>query len=652
MRSALRLLLPTLVTFAVAVGLIIPITAQTIQQPGVQVPTNPIAESIDYATHLLGNPWDMDQYGDVSIYMNDSGQRQLIRDPQVNNGVLSGSSYNDAITGDGNASFFPLFPGYIGESENDPLLIPVGKQIGVNYPIPANLSCLSIALRSDSPAANNLGPDVMRVFWFADRNLNRAGGVFGMTFMQLYPEAFANLPTPRWQVIQVNLANPPNGIQLGEPWTSRGQWQGLRIDPTAIAANTGFEVDWVRLSDCTPSEHPITWAPDAAVQALWLRPAGTTRDIRLATVSGINGSASVDLQGVPPGRYQVGVGTLTTCCSQRSDQDLQINQTPTGTFAVPSPASGNDYATLTGNAWDFRPGDGDAVVEYFVAGSPPPTSSFDGDGLLVVTPSGPQPAGIDVAVKLNTPVPLDPNVYRYLTIDMETSWRAPWPNIPHGMIGRWIWSIQGTSGRPGFLCTMVGPDIPYDIGRQQIMIDLWDPVSGMAEEWQGECPTGPLNWRTAPILALRFDPNENITEVVDRITGGGPFTQRIRSIRLTNSNTVVAGTPYNVLMSLNKAPVGVQATFYYTTDRADPRQNQAVGVGGGTVPPPDPTKSQIFLPVVTRPSTAAPPINVANPLLFTWNTTGVNPGTYYLCADLFDLTNRHVQCSLVPVIVQ
>ncbi|WP_141508758.1 hypothetical protein [Candidatus Chloroploca asiatica] len=632
--------------------LITPGTAQTIQQSGVQVPTNLIAESLDYATHLFGNPWDMDQYGDISHYLNESGQRRLIRDPQVSNGVFRGSSYSDAISGDGNAAFFPLFPGYIRESASDLLVLPINDLVGANAPIPSNLRCLYVALRSESPAANRLGPDVMRIFWFADRYLNRPEGAFGMTYMQLYPEAFANLPTPRWQVIQVDLANPPNGVTVGEAWTSRGQWQGLRIDPTAIAANVGFEVDWIRLTDCTPSEHTITWAPDAAVQALWLRPVGTTRDIRLTPVNGINGRASVDLQGVPPGRYQVGVGTLTTCCSQRSDQALQINQTPIGTFAVPSPASGNDYATLAGNAWDFRPGDGDATVIHFQLESPPPTATYDGDGMLLVTPSGPLPAGIDVAIKLNTPLPLDPNVYRYLTIDMETSWLVPWSNIPHGMIGRWIWSIQGTSGRPGFRCTIVGPDIPYDIGRQQIMIDLWDPESGMAEEWQGECPTGPLNWRTAPILELRFDPNENITEVADRITGGGPFTQRIRSIRLTNSNTVAAGTPYKVIMSLNKAPAAVQATFYYTTDRANPRQNLAARVGGGAVPLPDPTKSQVFLPVLSRPSTSSPPIPVENQLDFTWDTTGVNRGTYYLCADLFDATNGSVQCSLVPVIVQ
>jgi len=616
----------------------------------VTVPAGTVAESPDFATRVLRDPWDMGEYTDISQYLNESGQRLSVASPAVQNGIFSGSSVSDANTAPGyNPYFFTLFPGYGPPSGSSDLLVaPNNAKIGYNFPIEAaNYHCLYIAAKVDSPKANNFGPDVMRIYWFADRYLNTAGGQYGMTYLQTYPEAGAGVPTSRWQLLKVDLASPTNGVQLGVSWNTRSSWQGLRIDPTAIAANTPFQVDWVRLTSCGASSQTISWTPNAAVNSVWVRPSGTTRDIRIATgVNGNSGTAQVDTQGLAPGSYLVGLGTTTTCCSQMSAQPLVINATPTATFGQPSFYSGADYASNAGNPWDFSD-TADAAVGHFASGTAQTTSYANGE-LTVVTPAGPLPAGIDVYMNMNTPQPVATSEYRYLTVNLNTSWKEPWENIPDGMIARWIWSIQGISGRNGFRCTIVGPDIPYDIGQQTYSIDLWDATNGASEESQGECPAGPLNWKNSgSVLAMRFDPNENVTGVADPISGGGAFTQKFDWFRLTKENAVAQGTPYAVLIGLSKPAGQVPTrTFYYTTSRSQPTQHAAQEFSS----PPAGGANHVYVPMLS--TGGSPPPTLNNPVNFSWDTNGVAPGTYYLCVALNDGSNSNNVCSEAPVKVQ
>ena len=77
----------------------------------VGVPGGIVAESPDFATLELRDPWDMEQYSDISQYLNESGQRSLVSSPAVANSLFTGQSVGNA--GNGNtAYFFPLFPGY------------------------------------------------------------------------------------------------------------------------------------------------------------------------------------------------------------------------------------------------------------------------------------------------------------------------------------------------------------------------------------------------------------------------------------------------------------------------------------------------------------------------------------------------------------
>src|SRR5258706_9923270 len=58
----------------------------------VGVPGSIIPESADFATLELRDPWDMDQFTDVSQYLNESGQRSVVSSPAVSDGLFTGQS--------------------------------------------------------------------------------------------------------------------------------------------------------------------------------------------------------------------------------------------------------------------------------------------------------------------------------------------------------------------------------------------------------------------------------------------------------------------------------------------------------------------------------------------------------------------------------
>src|SRR5215212_2600496 len=71
-------------------------------------PATPVAETKDFATQVLRDPWDMSELTDISQYLNGSGQRNLVQNISVTDGVFSAQS-----TSAKDADFYPLFPGYV-----------------------------------------------------------------------------------------------------------------------------------------------------------------------------------------------------------------------------------------------------------------------------------------------------------------------------------------------------------------------------------------------------------------------------------------------------------------------------------------------------------------------------------------------------------
>ncbi len=607
--------------------------ALSVSQLTITPPSAPQPEGADFATSVLRDPWDMSEFTDISQYLNQSGQVNLVKNIVVDNGVFTGTSVGDVSNGN-IAYFFPLFPGYEGA-------IQAGK-VGSRYPIPKSTDkCLYIAMKVDSGPANTFGPDQFRIFWFADDRLTN--GPWGQTQgIALYPEAGAGQPVQNWRLYSVNLST---AASLGTAWGNMPSVEGLRIDPT-INANIDFSVDWVRLTDCNAVNVRLDLTIGASNDpTIWLRPVDTNRNIRVATgVTRTSGSYNLDIQGIAPGSYYVGLGTDTTCCSQmNTSQPLVINQKPIVSFVSP-------YFSQAGYRWSF--GDNTDVTGLLNFKN----ASLQNGELNMVTASGPQPAGVDAQIILDT-LPINTGAYRYLTFRMSTqNGSAPWQNVVDGMIARLVWSVQGASGRPGYRCTLVSQDIPYDVGYQTYSIDLYNTFYGQAEDTQGECTGLPTTWQaSSPVLELRFDPNENISCTPQFgspfvISTCGDYVQKLDWIQLTAVDQVVQGNQFPVQITLNDSPAAVSLTFFYTTTLANPTQFRAqlytplytssIQMSTGTF--------QLFLPILFK---NYPPIDTfpEAAVTYQWDTTNVPLGTYYNCVQADNGYNTATYCSESPM---
>lgn len=610
-------------------------SVSAIQPAQIAVPQAPIAESSDFATLVLRDSWDMSEFTDIDQYLNESGQRDIVRNPRVIDGVFYGTSAGSVATGN-NGNIYPLFPGY-----QTAMLI---GQVGHRYPIDAQLyHCLYISMQVKSPLSGYT-PDRFRVFWFADERMNTAGnGNYGSTYPIRIFEAGAD-PSPVtnvWKLHKVDLKNPPEGfVTETASWNDKPVWQGLRIDPT-FNANTDFAVDWVRLTDCQANLQSISWPANNALNVLWLRPAGTSRHIRIATdVNGQSGSYQLDVQGLAPGKYYVGLSqSFSDCCVYESNQPIEINQAPIVEFARPNFYSGQDYATSIGNPWDFQDG-GDAVKVGMAR------SSIIGGVLDLTTSSG----NADPKIILNTPQQIPAaSEYRYLSFRLNTD--GAWENVTDGMIARWIW-VQPLGSNSE--CARVSQDIPLGVGWQIYSIDLHDPFNGLAEEVAGSCNGLDKHWvSSGPLGNFRFDPNENIL--------GYPLHQQLDWIRLTKVDQVTQGIPFLIRIGLNKTPSAIKSIqYYYTNDLNNPTQhtaiesvqisnpqNQVLGVDELI------QGNQIIsiLPVISKGNVASDLPGMAHEVKYSWDTGKVSPGEYYICVQASDNYNSAIYCSEAPVLI-
>lgn len=653
-----RILIVTIILLLMGIPILWYWRVQAARVPvAVTIPTSPLAESNDYATQILGDPWDLTEFSDISQYFNAKynvpssdnpyfyPRDPVIKEYSVVNGIFTGTSIGNVFDGK-NGWFMPLFPGY-------ETAVHLGK-VGSRYPINSSTyGCFYIAIKTDSGAnrsSDQGGPDQYRIFWFADDKLNsNPPNTYGFSVGQaLYPEIVGtgSVPTPRWQLLKIDLHTITNIGPVN--WDDRSEWQGLRFEPT-IQENVFYQVDWMRLTDCTQNLVSIQFSPDEDIRSIWLRPEGTTRDILIAQdVDGINGNYQLDIQGIAPGRYQVGFGTGAgtnvppTCCLQLSTEFLTINQSPIAVFQNPIPAGGEDFSTEQGNAWDFSDESdyyGLTCAEY---GREAPGYLWFNTPDVEHQPPECRNAGAakvsDPSIFLSLSQPLDTSQYRYLSYRLLTD--STIQDVPNGMIVRWVWSVQGSSGRPGYYCHIVTQDLPYDVGWQTYTIDLWDPFSGSAEEFAGECAGLNTNWRDSGLAyQVRFDPNENIT--------GYTFVQKLDWVRLTKPISIRRGQIYT--LSLNKffPDDNFDTTLYYTTDpKNQPTQNKVKLYSAPPAPTPGP--NAIYLPLVRK---DGDPFIEQGDLNFGWDTTTVSPGEYYICAVLDDGLNQSTVCSEATITV-
>jgi hypothetical protein len=443
-------------------------------------PGQRLASGPDYATEVLGDPWDMDNREDYSLL--EPGDNSGFSTLGLNGmGQLVGTlSFNDA-----GVTF--LYRGVSGA-------VNPGRS-GRRFPIdPHAFSKLAFKLTS------TIDDEETQAYWHHYPHGHPTG--WDRYGVRIVP----GMTVVGSKVFVVDLAQLNDGIP-GEEWTV-APVVGLRIDPNSSAASIGHQMsfDWVRLvpGDSTPTSpfHTVQWSGPAGTYTLAVTELGAPSPATLQIASGVPGPSYAWRYGLlPPGRYRLTITRDSTGAS--ASVDFEINAPPLLHVVDPDEAGGEDFATtVLGNPWDMSdPAD---VVELNAVAS----HDFSGGQLHGTSPAG--AAGGDSALLLfrnhleASPL-IDPAVYHRLTYRMTLD--GVLDAGPGGSVARVFWGstanrqdlLSGTED----LLVWTGPNTyTVDLSTLELGIDVGIEPPPPQWNWPGE------RWTDSRKRYFRLDPHE------------------------------------------------------------------------------------------------------------------------------------------------
>jgi hypothetical protein len=281
----------------------------------------------DFATAAFQDPWDMNQQTDLGWFIFDviSGSKSNLTSISFSNGIFSASAINN------DPQISVLETGVTGTCL-------LGK-IGTNYKINADTYKM-LAFRMKLNTSHN-----SLLFWSRNtiyKNLSQSGA-FGVS--------------SGWGIYVVNIPSLGATALTGSKITWNGSIDSLRYDPVPVKAN--INIDWIRLVKNDGSlYHTITWTGNTGNVDIYLdndksEGNGTLGKVA-ANVSGT--SYSLFVGALSPGfNYYVGIKPSSGGAMSYSSGYYRVNDIPTLVFTSPSEEGGNDFATVElGNAWDMN----------------------------------------------------------------------------------------------------------------------------------------------------------------------------------------------------------------------------------------------------------------------------------------------------------
>ncbi len=580
-----------------------------------------LPELDEFATTVIGDPWDMNEPGDVVFF------RMGINNAAFSDGIFSGQM----AAGDGSVAIRLLSAGTPNHQA-----MRVGK-IGYNYPIDANhYRWLTFRMYSgDSLASSGY------VQWFVDDTYTNGGR------SQFFP-----VPANGWTTYVIDLADSvPAGV-----WS--GIVRELMIHPMGGAGVQGATVklDWARLAASDPRTarpYVIQWTGtgDGGPVSLYASVNDKVLDANdILIASGLNasgGSYTFQTGILPPGAYYI--AAKNNSGTAWSGGPLIIHAPPQMVITKPSMTSGQEYsATEIGNPWDMSDA---ADVNYQ---QPMTNTCLTGESFVngiysaavsnICVPGATHadPKMYFGGLDRNPPGTLDPIIdtqrYRYLSYRFYHSGEQA---VSQGGLTRLFWYQIGSNGsvvEP----PVTGRDVVIQEGWNVYSLDLWAPDA------VDETVVGLPVWSSSHPNRLRFDPDEINVALL-------PVNVQFDWIKLTAMDQVQSGEGFPIGFKLN-ADQPVTLTFYYDTDTNPANGRTQIG----RVSPPTPASLSAVSAV--RPIPAA--VNLDHkayfPLIlrnwctgncYMWNVTGVAPGLYYICINAQDAYNAAYRCSPAPVIV-
>jgi len=471
-----------------------------------------LAAAPDFATEVLGDPWDMCNPQDLSP---DPAQLIGFSSFSFQSGPCRAGGTTMPVNGVADSSLMYLHPGLWGHALNP------GKN-GRNFPIDTGkYQVLSYKVSMDAT-------EDPQIYWMHNPSGHPAGdGLGGRVAPRVTPGS------PRLVVADLTQSLIP-GLS---PWTD-GPVRGLRLDPNAFTAVENVTFHWIRL---TPGPN----SPLAAKRTIsWTGSGPATITVRdnsdnsvFPVVSGLSANSYLWNYGVlPPGSY-----TLTVANASGSGQaTFSINNPPSIELTNPSELSGADYATtVLGNPWDMSGADDVQLTGLDHLAN----LSFSG-GMLHATNTTNDPI-VTLLYHGNNSVPIDTSRFRYLTYSLQVD--GPY-DLAQGSVARVVWDSLLTPGTAA-----ISQDIIVWPGMNRYTIDL---ASLSAAIDGGLEPVGaPEPWTAGVKRYLRLDPHE-----FPQVRGF-----HIDDVKLTAMPA--AGGPFPItFVSTDADGDAATVSFYYDTD--------------------------------------------------------------------------------------
>jgi hypothetical protein len=402
----------------------------------------------DFATQVVGDPWDMSDATDVEFFYSAG----------FVNETISAGQYHGLTTGTGPA-FWVHFPGVSSTLD---------LSRGARYPITTGIyRYLTVKERITTTQ-----PPAMLGYFFRDKE-SFVDSSYGYS-------NFVSFPANQWVINTLDMI-ADHAPSSPHPWTDYASVHGIRISPVNVT-NTQVDVDWVRLTapPVASNRYTVTWTDSTSGSYTITAIDGDGARFQLgAALSGT--SYSADFSRLAPGDYRVEVARGGS--SALSTGMLHINSPPRPSVIAPSIRGdqAKSYAQVElGNPWgpmdaaDVQNTGGLTGVTYAN-----PTGTFYG-----------RPTTGDPWVQMKTAGhPINANLYRSLCYTMEVF--GPPPQL-FNSVARVYW---------GNTFSTMNPTQDILVGRGATEYCIEDLAAAELE------PGATTPW-TGSINLLRLDPHE------------------------------------------------------------------------------------------------------------------------------------------------
>jgi hypothetical protein len=443
-----------------------PLAPSAAASTDVAAPESAVRMASDYATDVLGDPWDFEQAGDYVYMFSEDPANPALSSwaslPTVANGRFLGTP---RVSG-------PRLQ-LISEGVDGALNV-VGRN-GVHFPIDTSkYKRLSFRMRrSVMPTSGSA--EVMEAVWFTQSNRN--AGTMGLTFFLV--RGYGGGSTNRyhnqspvspvneqgstgWHIYKVDLDGwqPAGG---GPTWTDQAQIRGLRLalgNASSIIGST-VEIDWVRLTERGTALAQLSFTGFGGPVTVTARHVQTNDIIQVfpdngtsATTFPNNSQFVWDYGFLSPGTWEV----TATDGSKSVKSTLDVDPAPVLDVLDPDAKGGRDYGrSIVGDAYDMtNPQD---ILRDGKTGEL--NGVAFGEGGMTATTFGNSTTPLpdphlylldDSTRRPGTERTLDASTYRHLTFTVEydrkdlTFYPALLPD--YGGIMRVIWRAAGKNGAP------------------------------------------------------------------------------------------------------------------------------------------------------------------------------------------------------------